>query len=301
MKNYNIFKIIALLCSLNVIISCGGYRTFNEYARAGDTVAVPVGMQTDFSKDNITVTITPSSGPLIILPATDPSIRAVVNFYPDPLSSLVVSREIGEDLTPIAQNYSNNVNIFANDDKDWFQTTVFVDLPPTLPVGLTQVEISNGLGATHTETLDIISGVGSPHVLQAALGNNPGAGQTPLNANMLDGLARTPHQTVSFSSATIPYAIELNFSHDPDITVGGTGKATVINPLGYKKSLQWKDDGINLKVILIQSKDGIADHIKDFKFYIAGTATNLVLNSHQAYDSNGVAIAGVSASMVASN
>ncbi len=42
-----IYKIFALLICFS-LASCGGLRTFHEYARAGDTVAVPVGMQPDF-------------------------------------------------------------------------------------------------------------------------------------------------------------------------------------------------------------------------------------------------------------
>ena len=44
-------KIIITLLSIS-LASCGGLRTFHDYARAGDTIAVPIGMQPDFNKDD---------------------------------------------------------------------------------------------------------------------------------------------------------------------------------------------------------------------------------------------------------
>ena len=62
-------KIFTLLICIT-LASCGAERTFHDYARGGDTVAVPVGTRTTFNKDNITVTITPFTGAPIILTAT---------------------------------------------------------------------------------------------------------------------------------------------------------------------------------------------------------------------------------------
>ena len=71
----------------------------------------------------------------------------------------------------------------------------------------------------------------------------------------------------------------------------------VINPTGYLKSLSWSDDGANLKIIMLESKDGIitndssrsdvSDIMTDFNFYISGSITNLQLISAQGYDING--------------
>jgi hypothetical protein len=287
--------LFTILLSL-VLASCGGKSTFHEYARAGDTVAVPVGMKPDFSKDNITVTITPSSGPDIVLSATDPSIRSVINFYPDPVSNMLVSRAIGEDTSPFSQDYAYTTGVSANSDKDWFQTTIFIDLPATLPTGLTQIEINNSLGASHSATMNIIDGVGTPHNFKTT--NNG----LPLSSDMLDSLARANHTIIiTDSSSSIPYAIEVTLTHDPDVTQNGSGKAFVINPLGYLKNLSWSDDGINMKIILMQSKDGIIDDMKDYKFYVAGTATNLQFVSVQGYDVNGNNLTGVTTSLITSN
>ena len=290
--NFKFFTVVLCL----VISSCGSLRTFHEYARAGDTVAVPVGMQPDFSKNNITVTITPSSGPLITLDVTDPAIRAVINFYPDPISNMIISREVGENLTPFAQSYASAILVTANDDKDFFQTTVFVDLPAILPTGLTQIEIANGTGTSHAATLDVIPGTGVANTF-----NSNFNGGLLLDDNMLDSLARTSHTVVSFDATTLPYAIEMNLTHAPDSTVGGTGKAFVVNPLGYRKNLSWSDDGINMKIILTQSKEGLIDSINDYKFYISGSATNLQSVSVNGFDINGDVITGVTSMLTSSN
>lgn len=292
------YKIFALLICVS-LASCGGLRTFHEYARAGDTVAIPVGMQPDFSKDNITVTITPSSGPQIVLDATDPTIRAVINFYPDPISNMIVSREIGEDITPFAQTYATTALFTANDDKDYFQTTVFVDLPSSpldLPEGLTEIMVSNDTGISHTATLDIISGAGTSNTFNSNFNNG-----LLLDDAMLDSLARSSHTEVSFDATTLPHAIEVVISHDPDTTAGGTGKATAINPLGYRKNLSWNDDGINMKIILLQSKDGIIDNMNDYKFYISGSTTNLQLVSVNGYDANGNEVPGITTTLTSRN
>jgi hypothetical protein len=283
---------IASLIIYTLLTSCGGLRTFHEYARAGDTVAVPVGMQPDFNKDNITVTITPSSGQPIVLLANDPAIRAIINLYPDPVSNMIISREIDKDLSIGARDYAIATEYSANQDKDWYQTTVFVNLPITLASGLAQIEVKNTSGISHSATLDIISGSGKPNSFDSDFN-----GGLVLSKNMLDSLARANHITVMIDSPTIPHAVELNFTHDPDETAGGTGRAFIVNPLGYRKNLAWNDDGINLKIVLTESRNGIIDNMKDYKFYIAGTSTNMQLNSVTGYDKNGDQIYGVSATL----
>ena len=272
------YQILSLLICFS-LASCGSLRTFHEYARAGDTVAVPVGMKPEFNKDNITVTRTPSTGAPIVMNATDSAIRGIINFYPDPASNMIVSREIREDTSAFAMTYGESTLFSASNDKDYFLTTVFIDLPSSLPDGLTQIEVANGTGTIHASTLDVIPGTGTANSF-----NSDFNGGLLLTDAMLDSLSRAPHTTVTLDSSEIPHAVELTFTHAPDKTVGGTGQAFVINPLGYLKTLNWTDDGTNLKVIMMQSKDGIIDDMQDFKFYIAGTATNLQLVSVRGYD-----------------
>jgi hypothetical protein len=283
----SITRCIFLLIISVALASCGSLRTFHDYARAGDTIAIPIGMQPDFSKDNITITITPSTGPQVVINANDPAIRSVINFYPDPVSNMIVSREIDEDTTPFARVYADTTGFMANDDKDWYQTTIFLDLPGSLPIGLTQIDVSNG-SITDSTTLNVIGGTGTANTFSADFGTG-----LLLDENMLDSLSRSSHSTVHISSSTIPSAMEITFTHDPDITIGGTGRAFVVNPLGYRKNLHWSDDGINMKIILIESKDGIIDDMNDYKFYIAGTVSNLQQGTVEGYDINGNVVPGV--------
>lgn len=289
MNAYITLKRIFILSLCTVfLMSCGALRTFHEYARAGDTVAVPIGTKANFNKDNITVTITPSIGDNIVLSATDPKIRGIINYYPDPISSMNVSREIQEDITASSKTYAFTVLFMANNDKDYFQTVVFVDLPATLPPGLTQVEVANDLGESHQVTLDVIEGVGIANSFNADFNSG-----LLLDANMLDSLARASHTTVNIASDVIPHAVEISFTHDPDVSIGGTGKAFVVNPLGYRKSLHWTDDGTNMMIIMNESKTGLIDHMNDYKFYIAGTVTGLQFSTVKGYDINGVLIPDV--------
>lgn len=120
-------SILVLMLSALVLGGCVGSQAFHEVARAGDTVAIAAGWKQNFTRQNITVTITPSVGNPIVYAPNDPAVRAVVNLYPDPVSSLVVSPEIGLDLTPYAQTYSGLImDNVTSGDKDWWQTTVLL-------------------------------------------------------------------------------------------------------------------------------------------------------------------------------
>ncbi len=209
------YKILTLLICI-LITSCGGQRAFHEYARAGDTIAIPVGMKASFNKDNIAINITPSVGAPIILGATDPSIRAVINLYPDPISNMIVSREINTDITPFASTYGHQTLLRANNDKDYYETTVFLDLPSSLPVGLTNIEVSDGT-ISHNSTLDVIEGNGSANTFDSDIDRTSSG--FSLTDIMLDTLSRSSHTEVSFTSSTLPHAIEISFTHDPDETL----------------------------------------------------------------------------------
>ena len=176
------YKILALLICITQA-SCGGLKAFHEQVRAGDTVAVPLGMKPDFSKDNVTVTITPSSGSDIVLTSADPAIRAVLNFYPDPVSNMMVSRETGADMSPFAFTYGASVLGSAANMKDFYQTTLFLDLPSSLPVGLTSIQVSNVLGTTHVATVNITGPGGTPSTFDSDFN-----GGLLLTGNMLDSM-----------------------------------------------------------------------------------------------------------------
>jgi hypothetical protein len=273
---------LIVMLSIFVLQGCVGARTFHEVARAGDTVAVAAGWKHYFSRDNITVTITPSSGSPIVYPPNDPAVRAAVNLYPDPLSSLLVSPQIGQDLTPSSNNYTNH-------DSDWWQTTVFVDLPDSLPSGTATISITNPQGESVSPTVDIVDGVGQPNSFDATTG--------PINVSQLASMERVGNYVVRFAGSTIPYAIQVEIVHDPDKAHGGTGVAYVINPRGDIKNVTWSDTGSNLRVILIPAHGVVLSDMLDYKFYVAGGVNNLNVLSVKAVDVDGNPVSGVTASI----
>jgi hypothetical protein len=278
------------MLSIFVLQGCVGARTFHEVARAGDTVAVAAGWKHNFSRDNITVTITPSSGSPIVYPPNDPAVRAAVNLYPDPLSSLLVSPQIGQDLTPSARTYASVIsNNYTNHDSDWWQTTVFVDLPDSLPSGTATISITNPQGESVSPTVDIVDGVGQPNSFDATTG--------PINGSQLASMERVGNYVVRFAGSTIPYAIQVEIVHDPDKAHGGTGVAYVINPRGDIKNVTWSDTGSNLRVILIPAHGVVLSDMLDYKFYVTGGVNNLNVLSVKAVDVDGNPVSGVTASI----
>lgn len=280
----NIIKILFPVLLALLGIGCGGVYTYNDVARGGDTVAVPAGWKQSFTRDSITVEIyspPTSSTPLATYGPGDPRIRGVTNAYIDPLSSMVVSRETGQDLTPFAQLYAQTTaSTFTGPDRDWWQTMVFVDLPDPLPLGPAAVYVYTPTEDIST-SVDIIATTGGhPYIFEAQV---LGA----VSDDQFQSIGRVPHYTVTFSGATLPQAIQVDFTHNPDASNGGVGKAHVVNPLGYVKNVSWNDDGTNLRVIMTPARDAIIGDMLDFKFYIAGGVTNLVVSSVQAFDVNG--------------
>ena len=160
---------------------------------------------------------------------------------------------------------------------------VFVDLPDPLPLGPAAVYIYTPTEDIST-LVDIIATTGGhPHSFEAqALG--------AVSEDQFRSIGRVPHYTVTFSGATLPHAIQVDLVHDPDKDNGGVGKAHVVNALGYVKNVSWNDDGTNLRVIMTPARDAIISDMLDFKLYVAGGVTNLVVNSVQAFDINGDAV-----------
>ena len=291
MFKINLIKIICLLLTI-VLAGCSGVQTFQSSLRAGDTAAVAAGWKHNFSRDNILVTITPSVGDPIYYPPGDSAVRAVINMYPDPLSSLVISDATNQDITPYAQTYADGISYFTSGDKDWWQTIVFVDLPDTLPAGLTNIEIRNSQGDTTASSVEIIDGLGEPELFTAEING-------PLLPNQFASMERVDHFVVSFSGSVVPHAIQINFSHDPDAETGGVGKAYVSNPRGDLKSILWNDDGSNLQVLLTPTQAQSLSSMTDFKFYVSGGIANLLANNIVAVDINGSPVTSVTADVTA--
>lgn len=287
MIDLSLYRLVIILVMLSIVQGCSAIKTFPSTVRAGETTAIATGWKQSFSKENTTVTITPSIGsPIIILPG-DPAIRAVVNLYPDPASNIIVSGETGYDVSPFASTYATQLTQnFTEGDKDWYQTTIFIDLPESLPLGATSITISNLQGESYSTTVDIIASGGGPDAFEAELNG-------PLSSNQLKSLERNNYYIINFNSAIIPHAIQIDLNHDADIDNGGNGKAYVVNPRGDIKNILWRDDGQNLRVFLLPTWSKPFDSIKDFKFYIAGSVTGLLVNNVMAVDSSGNQILGV--------
>jgi hypothetical protein len=281
------------------IVGCGGTAPLDPVYQAGDTVALAAGWRQTFDRNRLTVTVTGADDASTVYQPGDPAIRAIINLYPDPLSYLVVGTRTGLNTN---YNYGNtyggmiNYNI-TNYDPDWWQTSVFVDLPSILAPGTAYITLQSASGERYGPVpVQIVSGQGSPSTFKAqGVGN--------MSPAQLQSMERAPKYTVSFSGgSTLPSALQVELTHDPASSIGGVGIPFVVNPRGEMKNVSWTDDGTHLRVILLTSGDGTS---KDpslssyqwnyFKFYVSGGIANLVVTSVKAYDSAGNPISGVTA------
>ena len=301
MRLKRLISISILLVAVTLgIVGCGGTAPLNPAYRAGDTVALAAGWRQSFDRSNLTVTITGSDGMSTVYQPGNSAIRAIINLYPDPLSYLVVGTRTG-----LSTNYNSGStygytmnSAFTDYDPDWWETSVFVDLPTTLPVGTAYVDLQSSTGETFGPIpVNIVNGQGSPSTFSAeTLGN-----MTPTE---LQSMERAPKYTVNFSGgSTLPFALQVDLTHDPSSSAGGTGIPFVVNPRGEMKNISWTDDGTHLRVILLTSGDGTSKDPsfsnykwKYFKFYVSGGITGLVVTSVKAYDAAGNPISGVAAS-----
>jgi hypothetical protein len=292
-------KRLAIILSVFMMVGCAATKTFNQYAKSGETVAIATGYQPDWSRDNISVWVEDPPGNWVQYPANDPRIRAVVNFYPDPISSLVVSNRTGQDITKYAELYGDNVNnFFTGGDRDWSQTVVFFDLPDPMTLGTASVyveEVANTSNYVNT-TLEIVETGGTPH----SFGTDAGG---PLQRVHLAALERASHYTVTLSgTGAIPHAVQLDFTHDPDADNGGVGKAYVVEPISGVKNISWTDDGTNLRVVVLPADGNTPISFEDFKFYVAGGITNLAPSvepgSTLAFNINGGDVTGIAPPIV---
>jgi hypothetical protein len=222
-------------------------------ARAGDTIGLPLGRQVQLSRQQVTVHLAPEAGPVITYEPGNPRIRAVVNIHPDPVSRLAL-----EAATQRATR---------GHDVDWWDTTVYVDLPGDVKPGLLRATIHGPGGALSTEPLllEVVPGVGSPH-----------------GAHVLAALERVEHVVVAFGGREVPHAIQVELAHG-----AGPGVARVVNPRGDLKSLVWADTGSRLRIVMTPANGQTLPHLVDFTFYLAGELPGLEVASVRAYDVDG--------------
>lgn len=288
----NRMLLIITLIIITQLHGCAGTKTFPNAVRAGDTASVALGWQKKFLPHNTTVIITPETGNPVTLLPNDPAIRSIINLYPDPVSYMVIGTETrqGGSIYNYGNTYGDMVNnVFTGQDKDWYQTVAFIDLPVSLPTGNTTIELINDDGETASSTIEIIEGSGAPALFEAEMNG-------ALTRTQMSSMERAYSYEVICSGDTIPAAVEMTISHD-------AGTVYVVNPRGDLKNLNWTDDGSTLKVYMISTKLDSPTHIKDFKFYIAGGYRDLSLQllevqEVKAYDRDGVEVTGVVASIV---
>lgn len=284
------------------IFGCAGTAPLNTAYRAGDTIAVGAGWKQHFDRSSLTVTITGADNSITTYAPGDARVRAIINLYPDPLSWLVVGTRTGSNAN-YGSTYGSTINsLFTNNDPDWWQTTLYLDLPTTLPVGTANVSISSSNGESYGPIpVNIIAGQGSPSTFSAG---SIGA----MSPTQLQSMEREPSFTVKFSGgSTVPAVLQVDLTHNPSSAAGGTGTPSVVNPRGEMKNITWTDNGTNMRVLVLSAGDGStkdpyfpsAYQWKYFKFYVSGGITGLAVvpNSIKAYDINGVPVTGVTATV----
>ncbi|MFK5948129.1 MAG: hypothetical protein QM500_05095 [Methylococcales bacterium] len=283
---------LLFLLSLLVLTGCAGLKSFNHTARAGDTIAIAAGWKHQFSRDQLTVTFTPSSGNDVVYLPNNPGVSASINLYADPASYMAVGYEIGENSQAynFASTYGTVVSSYTDNSPDWWETVVFVKLPDTLPEGTANVSLvsSGSLGESWSVPIKIIAGTGSPHLFEAqSLPNG-------MQNEQRHTLERAPNFEVHFTGATSPHAIQIDLIHDM-----GVGTPYIVNPRGDVKSVNWTDDGQNLRVLLnFTHENPLRTNIGRFKFYVSGGVTGLQVQDVQAFDVNGAPVVGVVADIV---
>lgn len=286
-------KYICLTLSLLFLQGCAGLKSFNHTARAGDTVAIAAGWKHQFSRDKLTVTITPSSGSDIVYLPNDNGVSASVNFYVDPASYMAVGYEIG--LGQKSYNYANTYggvisSNYTDNDPDWWQTVVFVNLPDTLPEGTATVSLvsSGDLGESWSVPVEIVAGTGLSHLFEAE------SLPSGMQSEQRHTLERAPNFEVNFTGATTPFAIQIDLSHDTDV-----GIPYIVNPRGDIKNITWADDGSNMRALLSFAYDTpLRANMARFKFYVSGNVMGLQVQNVQAFDINGSPVEGVFANIV---
>ncbi|MFC1588799.1 hypothetical protein ACFL3P_00845 [Pseudomonadota bacterium] len=303
MKTNTAIKFTSLLIATIFLLGgCAGYQTFNHLARSQDTVAVATGKMKTFSKDTIRVTITDNdgTGTQTVYEPGNAKIRAVINLYPDPLSNIVVSRETGENSAPYALAYAGQIDYwYSPGDSDWWQTTVFIDLPAGM---VTDKKAAIVIESIDPDTLNVLETAKSFVTIVPGTGEAfPFSAQNPWNTTdpweagasyfnmddvMLKVLERNSHYEIGFDGTETPAALSLDITHN-------AGTALVVNPTGLTKNIHWTDDGTTSKILILPATSSGFSGVANLKFYISGV-DGVAVSNFQAYDINGTEIFTVS-------
>jgi hypothetical protein len=286
-----LLSLCALIAPL-LLGGCTGSMTLSQSVLAGDTVAVYIGKRPNATRENTMVIITDAAGAVTTYAPGDPHIRHVINLYPDPVSGLIVGNETGQDLGVDAVNLGVSLNSAIGPNRDWFETSVYIDLPASMALGLAGIdvlvngELTNGTGIK----VNIVGTGGVPNAF-GIIGADPSGA-----ANRMNSLQRSENYYLQLVGQGRPWVIQADLTHDPDEAHGGSGAAYVVNPRGDRKSISWSDDGTHLKVMLTPVRN-IQLLKKDFGFYVAGGVSGLVVDDLKAFDQEGNAMPGFSLAM----
>lgn len=297
----NCLVIVVLIAFLT---GCAGKISMPASARAGDTITLGAGWKKTFDRGNVTVTITGADSSVVTYLPGNPAVRAIMNLYPDPLSYLVVGTRmgLGTDYYRQGVSYGSSINsFFTGNDPDWWQTSIYLDLPSSLPVGTANVRFQSTGGETYGPVpVQIIAGQGSPSLFTAEI-------LGPMTPMHLQTMERMESYAVNFTGgSTVAAAIQVDLTHTPDFSAGGLGRAFAVNPRGEMKNLTWTDNGTHMRVLLLTSGDGSSKDVyyssgtygwKYFKFYVTGGVNSVAVTSVKAYDIVGNPIAGVMATV----
>lgn len=267
------------------LTGCAGTKTFTTAARGGDTVSLALGWNVNANRGNLAATITPSSGSPVVYAIGNPNIRSVFNMYPDPVSRLIVGTETNQSLGFNANIHGAQLNSANLNDKDLAQTMALINLPSGIATGPATIALSvNGAPLGSPVGVEVLPGTGSANNFEGSIGN--------LSAEQLGTLERASGGVVNISGSTVPYAIYLEISHS-----AGAGVPWVINPRGDIKNIAWTDSGSVIKAIITPASGKALNQFAEFKFFVAGGLSGLSVTSLKAYDVNGNAIPGVTASI----
>ncbi|MCK5003006.1 MAG: hypothetical protein KAS57_08270 [Gammaproteobacteria bacterium] len=289
MKTLTIF--LALL--LMNLTGCAGYQTFNHIARSNDTVTAAAGRMQTFTRENLRVTITDADGTETVYAPGNTNIRAVINLYPDPLSNIISARETRVSDPAVWVSNADLINVsYTDGDNDWWQTSVFINLPDNMAIDHADI-IMESIDPSTAEVLEtataivqIVSGVGAPHPFSAKW---PWGASFNLTSSDLKALERSSHYQIDFSGSEIPTALSLEITHT-------AGAAFVVNPSSEKKNIHWTDDGTTAKVLIMPTKPTGFSSLHDLKLYVTGLGVeDVAVSNLQAFDQNGNEIFTVSA------
>lgn len=263
-----------------VLSACTGLKTFPNRVGVGETAVVAAGWKHRFSVNNITVTITPDSGPVVVYSPNDPAIRGIVNLYPDPVSSLIVSPKVDFDLTSSARTYNYQIGLNSTGfDSDWWETTVYFDLPDTIATGPAVVTITTPEGESVTSEIMVVSSVSDTQDVF----DTQEVG--PLIPEQIASLGRVDNYVVDFIGSTVPYAIQLTVTHF-------TPFMHVINPRGDIKNVTWSTNGDITNIIIMPANGQTMARVSDFKIYLVADfgipeLVTLDVQSIEAFDIDG--------------